>query len=333
MPTTMTSLEPTTASPMDAPKSATLPTGPAPDFAVLLDALATGAPPDVEILTPPLTMDAVVPGAPSAPATEDQDEDAAEVAVAAEPDAKTMEDVLFGGQMPVLSAPVLQPVLVPTSVKGEGGHPVELPSDAQPARVVRVETLAVPPEPVTDMRDDRPDPAPVANPTSIASLQAHAPLQQPVAVTAPLPRFDAPALMSVHDGHVTREAIAVLPNADPPELRLSPESPAEGVIALDDAGLGRVSARIATEDGRARIELFADQPDSAALLRNRLDDLSQALGDKGLSLDSAHVSTGGDGRPPPRWASGAPPSGDGAPHAAAPPAAPITLRARLHRYA
>ncbi len=107
----------------------------------------------------------------------------------------------------------------------------------------------------------------------------------------------------------------------------------EGLVTFDDIALGRVAARIATDDGGARIDLFVEQAESAALLQNHLEDLTQALDDAGLRLESAHVSTGHRGRPPPDWTGTALPRGEDSPQSAPQKTPAGGSLARFHRYA
>lgn len=67
----------------------------------------------------------------------------------------------------------------------------------------------------------------------------------------------------------------------------------EARLRLDPAEMGEVVIHIQSEgDGGVRVEIRAERPEAAQLLRDHTQDLSQLLGDRGLNLSDVNVGLG-----------------------------------------
>jgi flagellar hook-length control protein FliK len=64
-------------------------------------------------------------------------------------------------------------------------------------------------------------------------------------------------------------------------------------LRLDPAEMGEVVIHIQSDgDGGIRVEIRAERPEAAQLLRDHTQDLSQLLGDRGLNLSDVNVGLG-----------------------------------------
>ncbi len=97
------------------------------------------------------------------------------------------------------------------------------------------------------------------------------------------------------------------PAAEPPaELPQQVDQVASAVIERVEAGggearihlepleLGEVTIHVRTDGDEVRIEIRAERPDAARLLRDQSQDLSSLLGSRGLNLSDVNVGVGGE---------------------------------------
>lgn len=102
------------------------------------------------------------------------------------------------------------------------------------------------------------------------------------------------------------EAAAAPAPAEPPaELPQQVDQVASAVIERVEAGggearihlepleLGEVTIHVRTDGDEVRIEIRAERPDAARLLRDHTQDLSSLLGSRGLNLSDVNVGVGG----------------------------------------
>lgn len=102
------------------------------------------------------------------------------------------------------------------------------------------------------------------------------------------------------------EAVAAPAPAEPPaELPQQVDQVASAVIERVEAGggearihlepleLGEVTIHVRTDGDEVRIEIRAERPDAARLLRDHTQDLSSLLGSRGLNLSDVNVGVGG----------------------------------------
>ncbi len=103
-----------------------------------------------------------------------------------------------------------------------------------------------------------------------------------------------------------REVVDVPAPAGPPaELPQQVDQVASAVIERVEAGggearihlepleLGEVTIHVRTDGDEVRIEIRAERPDAARLLRDHTQDLSSLLGSRGLNLSDVNVGVGG----------------------------------------
>ena len=233
-------------------------------------ATAAPAPPEDQSPPPPSGPTAPV----EAPAAEVVIESAATVVQPPEPPAEAARPAPAEGAEPPAgdSAPTTEGV-----VRSVGNANQSAPGrgDSQPGRK---------PE------DSRP--LPRASATGIAHAapnSAVGELRQAAAPEAPAPEVvDAPA------------------TAEPPaELPQQVDQVASAVIERVEAGggearihlepleLGEVTIHVRTDGDEVRIEIRAERPDAARLLRDHTQDLSSLLGSRGLNLSDVNVGVGG----------------------------------------
>ncbi|PWB42169.1 MAG: hypothetical protein C3F10_13675 [Dehalococcoidia bacterium] len=102
------------------------------------------------------------------------------------------------------------------------------------------------------------------------------------------------------------EVVDAPPAAEPPaELPQQVDQVASAVIERVEAGggearihlepleLGEVTIHVRTDGDEVRIEIRAERPDAARLLRDHTQDLSSLLGSRGLNLSDVNVGVGG----------------------------------------
>lgn len=63
-------------------------------------------------------------------------------------------------------------------------------------------------------------------------------------------------------------------------------------IHLDPAGLGEVTIHVHTQGEHVRVDVRAERPEAAQLLRDHTQDLSALLGERGLNLSDVNVGLG-----------------------------------------
>jgi flagellar hook-length control protein FliK len=138
--------------------------------------------------------------------------------------------------------------------------------------------------------DTRPLPRPSASGIAHAAANsAVGELRQAGALEAPAPEVvDAPA-----------------PAEPPAELPQQVDQVASAVIERVEAGggearihlepleLGEVTIHVRTDGDEVRIEIRAERPEAARLLRDHTQDLSSLLGSRGLNLSDVNVGVGG----------------------------------------
>jgi flagellar hook-length control protein FliK len=145
-------------------------------------------------------------------------------------------------------------------------------------------------QPGPRLEDSRPLPRASANGIAHASANsAVGEVRQAGAPEAPTPEVvDAPA-----------------PVEPPAELPQQVDQVASAVIERVEAGggearihlepleLGEVTIHVRTDGDEVRIEIRAERPDTARLLRDQSQDLSSLLGSRGLNLSDVNVGVGG----------------------------------------
>lgn len=134
----------------------------------------------------------------------------------------------------------------------------------------------------------------------------------------PLPRASANGIAHASANSAVGELRQAAPEAPTPEVADAPapaDPPAElpqqvdqvasAVIERVEAGggearihlepleLGEVTIHVRTDGDEVRIEIRAERPDAARLLRDHTQDLSSLLGSRGLNLSDVNVGVGG----------------------------------------
>lgn len=169
--------------------------------------------------------------------------------------------------------------------------------DTAPATEGVVRSVGNASESAPGQRDSQPGQKPDdARPRASASGIAHAAPNSAVGELRQAGAPEAPA----------PEVVDAPPAAEPPaELPQQVDQVASAVIERVEAGggearihlepleLGEVTIHVRTDGDEVRIEIRAERPDAARLLRDHTQDLSSLLGSRGLNLSDVNVGVGG----------------------------------------
>ena len=111
--------------------------------------------------------------------------------------------------------------------------------------------------------------------------------QEQVGEVAPAPAADAPAPAEppAAPPQVDQVASAVIERVE--------AGGGEARIHLDPVDLGEVVIHVRTDGDQVRVEVRAERPEAARLLRDHTQDLSNLLGSQGLNLADVNVGVGG----------------------------------------
>ncbi len=134
-------------------------------------------------------------------------------------------------------------------------------------------------------------PTPRASATGIENAAASSAVgqlrQEQAAEVAPAPAADvtAPAEPPAAPPQVDQLATAVIERVE--------AGGGEARIHLDPVDLGEVVIHVRTNGDQVQVEVRAERPDAARLLRDHTQDLSNLLGSQGLNLADVNVGVGG----------------------------------------
>lgn len=134
-------------------------------------------------------------------------------------------------------------------------------------------------------------PTPRASATGIENAAANSAVgqlrQEQVGEVAPAPAADAPAPAEppAAPPQVDQVASAVIERVE--------AGGGEARIHLDPVDLGEVVIHVRTNGDQVQVEVRAERPDAARLLRDHTQDLSNLLGSQGLNLADVNVGVGG----------------------------------------
>jgi len=245
--------------------------------------------------------EAPAPGLPATPAeapvAEGPSTGAASEASSPELAAATGEVALHAPALPVRTrGPAAEEPARPRPEASEGPPPAGTDTPRVPAGMVRSVGNATEESEGDAANGSGPKtgerPAPRASATGIAHAAPNSAVgelrQQQTVESAPLAPTDvAPASESAAElpPQIDQVASAVIENVE--------AGGGEARIHLDPADLGEVVIHVRTEGDAVHIDVQAERPDAARLLRDHTQDLSNLLGSRGLNLSDVNVGVGG----------------------------------------